>query len=516
MAALENEFDWSTPYHQESEDKKKVKTFPADQLDRAKYATFLTNYLVEVGKVNGYVLNLNASWGTGKTYFLNRWKADLEDHYPVVYIDAWKQDFSNDPMMAVVTSIITQLRDLSQEKGEQLVRNISNKLWGFCKQVTPEVTKAIVKKISGVDVEKVIEGSDEEDLFDSKDFADAAGKLIGAAIKDHEAKLKSIDDFKKAISAFIEDVVDCSGKQNPAFIFIDELDRCRPTYAVEMLEVIKHFFDMKNVVFVVATDTEQLQHAVKAVYGTDFNAATYLGRFFRRRCTLKEVSRKKFITQKVLQLNLNHEELTPLIWPDISEGLHRYVEILANTADAFSLPLREVEQLIDKINVIIRNLGETRVNLYHLASFLVIHDRYHDFYNCYFGNRLTKGPSSNVAAMETIRHYIDDTNINIEVEIGLTPHQHFSKGLVHQGSVGYGLNFNDGFYPFRFDSILQYQMEIFKNNLTAQYYYDEIAGRRHRQQSTDSTQIVHYEIAALKPTLSQYQDWIELAATFDD
>ncbi|TOL41491.1 hypothetical protein CGH98_24085, partial [Vibrio parahaemolyticus] len=78
-------------------------------------------------------------------------------------------------------------------------------------------------------------------------------------------------------------------------VFIDELDRCRPSYAVEMLEVIKHFFELDNVVFVVATDTEQLQHAVKAVYGQLFDAQLYLGRFFRRRFSLLELSRKQFI-----------------------------------------------------------------------------------------------------------------------------------------------------------------------------------------------------------------------------
>ncbi|MEL0615029.1 P-loop NTPase fold protein, partial [Marinomonas arenicola] len=49
-------------------------------------------------------------------------------------------------------------------------------------------------------------------------------------------------------------------------MFVDELDRCRPSYAVEMLESIKHIFDIKGIVFVVATDSEQLQHGVKAIY----------------------------------------------------------------------------------------------------------------------------------------------------------------------------------------------------------------------------------------------------------
>nr|WP_279504657.1 P-loop NTPase fold protein [Aeromonas veronii] len=78
---------------------------------------------------------------------------------------------------------------------------------------------------------------------------------------------------------------------------IDELDRCRPSYAVEMLETIKHIFDIPKVVFVLATDTEQLQHAIKVIYGDGFDAQNYLGRFFMRRFNLPLVSTKVFIEE---------------------------------------------------------------------------------------------------------------------------------------------------------------------------------------------------------------------------
>ncbi|QDE47832.1 hypothetical protein EIN43_17235 [Enterobacter hormaechei] len=65
----------------------------------------------------------------------------------------------------------------------------------------------------------------------------------------------------------------------PTFIFIDELDRCRPNYAIDMLETIKHLFDINNVVFVIATDKEQLSHSICSVYGSGFDATRYLDRF---------------------------------------------------------------------------------------------------------------------------------------------------------------------------------------------------------------------------------------------
>lgn len=84
--------DWSKKLEFDGE------SFPKDTLNRAKYAEFLTQFLVGQGydttresgdEKRNYVLNLNSEWGSGKTYFLKRWSNDLKAHFPVVYIDAW-------------------------------------------------------------------------------------------------------------------------------------------------------------------------------------------------------------------------------------------------------------------------------------------------------------------------------------------------------------------------------------------------------------------------------------------
>jgi predicted KAP-like P-loop ATPase len=89
---------------------------------------------------------------------------------------------------------------------------------------------------------------------------------------------------------------DSEGKlEKPMFVFIDELDRCRPTYAIELLETVKHLFDIPDLIFVIATDTEQLQHSVKSVYGEGFDASRYLYRFFNRSFSLKKPDVLEFI-----------------------------------------------------------------------------------------------------------------------------------------------------------------------------------------------------------------------------
>ncbi|WP_279502147.1 KAP family P-loop NTPase fold protein [Aeromonas veronii] len=240
----------------------------ADRLDRARYAEFLTNYLAAEGKQRNYVLNLNAEWGAGKTWFIKRWYMELKAHYPTVYIDAWQQDFSDDPLLTVISSIIDQLKMIAG-KENPIPEGMRQRLLGLFKVGGKLALKAAIKK-AGL----------EEDDFSLE--GDDANQLVDALCSNQKERYESIQYLKQEIRQWVEGAVALGNGEldYPAFILIDELDRCRPSYAVEMLETIKHIFDIPRVVFVLATDTEQLQHAVKVIYGSEFDAYTYLSRFF--------------------------------------------------------------------------------------------------------------------------------------------------------------------------------------------------------------------------------------------
>lgn len=65
----------------------------------------------------------------------------------------------------------------------------------------------------------------------------------------------------------------------PIVIVIDELDRCRPDYALAVLEVIKHFFAVPKVHFILGINGEALESSVRARYGVDVDAESYLRKF---------------------------------------------------------------------------------------------------------------------------------------------------------------------------------------------------------------------------------------------
>ncbi|MFT7640583.1 MAG: putative KAP-like P-loop ATPase, partial [Pirellulaceae bacterium] len=95
-----------------------------------------------------------------------------------------------------------------------------------------------------------------------------------------------IDQFFEAESErlqfadLLRDASETAGNGKPVIVLIDELDRCRPNYSVDLLERLKHYFAVEGIVFVLAVDKTQLCHAINGVYGEKFDSSTYLPRFF--------------------------------------------------------------------------------------------------------------------------------------------------------------------------------------------------------------------------------------------
>ncbi|WP_421311061.1 KAP family P-loop NTPase fold protein [Aeromonas sp. 603757] len=326
----------------------------ADRLDRARYAEFLTNYLAAEGKQRNYVLNLNAEWGAGKTWFIKRWYMELKAHYPTVYIDAWQQDFSDDPLLTVISSIIDQLKMIAG-KENPIPEGMRQRLLGLFKVGGKLALKAAIKKAGLEDEDFSLEGEE-------------ANQLVDALCSNQKERYESIQYLKNEIRQWVEGAVGLSEGEldYPAFILIDELDRCRPSYAVEMLETIKHIFDIPRVVFVLATDTEQLQHSVKAIYGEGFNAQHYLSRFFHRRFILNSDSLKNFIENELVLLSVNVDG----IWPCFKKNAS-LTDFVTMMFEHFSLNLRLTTLVLDRLKIVLLSYSDERELNLPLLLFLI-------------------------------------------------------------------------------------------------------------------------------------------------
>ncbi|CAJ1832541.1 P-loop NTPase fold protein [Aeromonas veronii] len=476
----------------------------ADRLDRARYAEFLTNYLATEGTQRNYVLNLNAEWGAGKTWFIKRWYMELKAYYPTVYIDAWQQDFSDDPLLTVISSIIEQLKE--EAGSPQLSPYLSTKLASLLKATAPIVTKALFKKVSGINIDEVQEVI----------TADDAGKLVESLFQDTRKKTEAVQLLKHEIKQWVEAIIGKKKKQAPAFILIDELDRCRPSYAVEMLETIKHIFDIPGVVFVLATDTEQLQHAIKVIYGDGFDAESYLGRFFHRRFTLGSISRREFIKQAVVDKKLHFEYIN--VWPEITNS-QVLVNVLTAVCDHFSLSLRKTEQVLDRTIASIVNYQGRTLNLIFLVYLFSLCEKNNGDYRAVADGKMPKTDNHpTLKGFNSLTSEYEEQHFQCFIKAGST----IGSYIKYADGERYANPFKDSEYMVSLRNILVMSYEgLLKPTLDDEYSSRFISltidcVRRMRNLTVEeNTILAEKELSLLERRLTTYKNLVELAVHLD-
>lgn len=231
--------------------------FKDDRLGRKDYAEILTG-IVETF-VGGAVIALNGAWGTGKTTFLKMWKQHMmNEGFPVIYYNAWEDDICEEPML----SMLRELKELNKEDG------LDNVFRTGAKVVTGALAGAFTAA-AGV-LGEIAKGAVEGGMKQLEDS-------VYESLKEENARMKLMQDFKESLTDYMT-IVCNEGK--PMVYMVDELDRCNPTFAVKVLERIKHLFDVPNVIFVLSIDKRQLACSVKGFYGSnEIDADEYLRRF---------------------------------------------------------------------------------------------------------------------------------------------------------------------------------------------------------------------------------------------
>lgn len=280
---------------------------------------------------------IDGSWGTGKTEFchklINLMNGNKTHH--LIYIDAFKADHADEPLMTVLAEVIKVLPDDDSKQS-------------FMKKALPAVRYGL-KTIAKAGVSHLLrqDVADVADDFD-KQIQGAADKAIDATVesvlKDHVKSDKNL----KALQTALEEITTVK----PIILFVDELDRCRPNFAVDMLEIIKHTFDVEGVSFVLITNTQQLKASVNHCYGHAVDAQRYLDKFIKFRFELSSLSdrhlnspalasRKHFFTLAQEKKCLPDDCLKNEVFGKAIEHLIQY----------HSLSLREVETLILHIQI---------------------------------------------------------------------------------------------------------------------------------------------------------------------
>ncbi len=310
-------------------------------------AAYLTRIIKTINQP--FVIGLDSPCGTGKSFFIKNWQRQLQlEGFQVVYFNAWETDYSDDVLIAFISSIKNQLDkkneianfvELAKKGGAYLTRNI-----------LPIAAKGVARKIIGSETVKELIDITE----DTDDISDLFGDIALEKLKKHDDVTASVESFKKYLSECVIKLTEKSTEKEKKklIIFVDELDRCRPTYAIEVLECIKHLFNVPGLVFIIAIDNEQLNSSVSALYGTNINSENYLNKFFDWRLNLPKPPAVKFVQYLYTKFNLDE---TKRIYGDQKYGFLKSFGVFSHS---FNLSLREQAQSFTIINLIIRSLNK--------------------------------------------------------------------------------------------------------------------------------------------------------------
>lgn len=263
-----------------------LETFYQDSLDRNNDIYMFTDILNSLE--TGCSIAIDGSWGSGKTFFVKQtklfldasndylhtmndeekssirsvWKSTHRGKYPVcknqvsVYYDAWENDSDEDPVLSLVYSILKSVdMDFQIPNDSGLMLTAANIL----------------------------------EFFTGKSWTNLIEAFRGQDPLENIRRSKAIEaEVNRFLDALLEE------RGDRLVIFIDELDRCNPSYAVRLLERIKHYFSNDRITFVFSINTNELQHTIKKCYGNDFDACRYLDRFFDLRISIPPANMNKF------------------------------------------------------------------------------------------------------------------------------------------------------------------------------------------------------------------------------
>ena len=255
--------------------------FKNDLLDRKEPVEILTHL---VGSIEGpCVLAVDAAWGTGKTTFLRIWAQHLRNEgFPVIEFNAWETDFTEDPFVALSSELTDGLSEYTDDPLPEKV--------AAAKKAAKEVLQRAVPGIIRVATAGILDVSPLMEKEVGQFFASYAQERLAG----YQEARKSVQNFRTVLQDMASTLA-TAHQNRPLVVVIDELDRCRPSYAVELLEVAKHLFRVDHIVFVLAVNRSKLAHSIRSLYGSDFDGDGYLRRFFDIDLQLPDPDREKFI-----------------------------------------------------------------------------------------------------------------------------------------------------------------------------------------------------------------------------
>lgn len=229
------------------------------------------------------IITIDGAWGTGKTVFVKQIetinkcdfnengkeivlrnidklvKETFNSNHIVYYYNAWENDNHNDPLLSIIYKLINDF-----PKFKNITTDLkSNKIPINLKEFLKTWSQGLIQATEVQTLEELV-----NDIY-------------------------TVDEQKQAFNNLLNSIIP-NGKK--MVIIIDELDRCNPKFAIDIIETIKHFYDNNNIIFILSSNNEQLAHTVSKFYGNNFDGYGYLNKIYNFIVSLEKVNPVSYVT----------------------------------------------------------------------------------------------------------------------------------------------------------------------------------------------------------------------------
>lgn len=313
------------------------KPLPPDIFGRERIAEQMCQLIVDMKAEAISPLALDGKWGSGKSVHAERMKKCFEDKHAdkikCIYWNASAEDYSENPLLSFIAFLYQNVAKNSRSNFKANSLKVLGK--GFLGGFT-NITNQVVKHLISIDVQeacKTAKSAMEQAEIESGDIvATQFGKdLDGIAAK--SARLDAAEQLLVSV-----------GREKELVIIIDELDRCRPDFALKMLESIKYLFSTENCKFVLIMNKESMACSVEHLYGLKGKAATlYLEKYITRTFQLPHSFKQGFG-----KFNCTLEYFCHLMKRDVWSNplVKKFINYLIYNKNA---SLRDIEKIVSTI-----------------------------------------------------------------------------------------------------------------------------------------------------------------------
>lgn len=365
-----------------------------DKLDRGEFIEFVKGLILNSeqykrdNESDSYVIALDSAWGTGKSYFIDLLTQNVNDDVlRIVKYNAWKNDYCENAFEPLIYDILTSdclSFSMENKTDAENVQKMISHIGKIGLAMGKQLLYSAAKDKLGIDVEKAFaEAKNTDNPF--KNFLLRQSQELAEINNEREA----FEKFKQYLTEGTSYLKDNNQK---LVVIIDELDRCKPTFAIQTLEVVKHLFDIENVVFLFAVDIQQLSHSISSVYGQGFDSVGYLCRFFDYIAKMPEPNVGKYILENISSIDALAEMTDLSIYHSNKEK--SFYEILQifflQIYSEFDFSLRDLDTVIKSYKIMINNFlvnyNDVSAHMLYIF-FLSLKYKFPDLFSSIFVNK---------------------------------------------------------------------------------------------------------------------------------